>query len=294
MPIRINLLAEQLAAEEMRRRDPVKRALYAGAGLVVLMLLWIATTFAKVKTVESNLQTQSARLNEVEDASKEVRKNHAEINDIQTRIAALDRYSQERFFWGSLLDSVQHLSADELRLTEIRGSHTYRENEGGRLFSTNMVIAAVEQPPFWKFWASAKASETPEAVVKAALNTITNRGVFLTNRVAYKIKTSITPGPKASVAKVEFTTLPHSVEQIKVELRGRDYGKRPGQAIDQFAQKLSEAAFFKEWLSPTDGYRFTERPPQARPDPLDPINPTALFVPFTIEARIKERIFTNE
>ena len=35
MPIRINLLAEAQAAEEMRRRDPVKRALW-GASIVVV------------------------------------------------------------------------------------------------------------------------------------------------------------------------------------------------------------------------------------------------------------------
>ncbi len=34
MPIRLNLLAEAQAAEEMRRRDPVKRALWL-AGLII-------------------------------------------------------------------------------------------------------------------------------------------------------------------------------------------------------------------------------------------------------------------
>ena len=40
MPIRLNLLAEAQAAEEMRRRDPVKRALWVAALIVALMLVW--------------------------------------------------------------------------------------------------------------------------------------------------------------------------------------------------------------------------------------------------------------
>ena len=40
MPIHINLLAEAQAAEELRRRDPVKRALFIGVSLVVVSLVW--------------------------------------------------------------------------------------------------------------------------------------------------------------------------------------------------------------------------------------------------------------
>ena len=38
MPIRLNLLAEAQAAEELRRKDPVKRAILAGVGFVIAMV----------------------------------------------------------------------------------------------------------------------------------------------------------------------------------------------------------------------------------------------------------------
>jgi hypothetical protein len=47
-------------------------------------------------------------------------------------------------------------------------------------------------------------------------------------------------------------------------------------------------------LEPKEGFRFTERPPQPRPDPQDPMNPSALFVPFTIELTLKEKVLTSE
>ena len=40
MPIHINLLAEAKAAEDLRRRDPVKRAIYIGVSLVLALLVW--------------------------------------------------------------------------------------------------------------------------------------------------------------------------------------------------------------------------------------------------------------
>ena len=40
MPIRINLLAEQQAAEELRRRDPVKRAIWVAGFFVVVVVVW--------------------------------------------------------------------------------------------------------------------------------------------------------------------------------------------------------------------------------------------------------------
>ena len=55
-----------------------------------------------------------------------------------------------------------------------------------------------------------------------------------------------------------------------------------------------QAEYFKNFLAPEDGFRFTERPPQARTDLTDAVNPNALFVPFTIQLGSKERIFTNE
>ena len=79
-----------------------------------------------------------------------------------------------------------------------------------------------------------------------------------------------------------------------VEVRGRDYGNPPGAAIDEFARRINGADYFKNLLEPESGLRFTERPPQPRPDPQDPVNPNALFVPFTIVLTLEERILTNE
>ena len=67
-----------------------------------------------------------------------------------------------------------------------------------------------------------------------------------------------------------------------------------GAAIDEFARRINTSPYFKDLLVPVEGFKFTERPPQPRPDPSDPLNPNALFVPFTIQLTLTERILTNE
>jgi hypothetical protein len=40
MPIRLNLLAEAQAAEEARRKDPVKRVIWIGVLLMSVLMAW--------------------------------------------------------------------------------------------------------------------------------------------------------------------------------------------------------------------------------------------------------------
>ncbi len=53
MAIRINLLAEAQEAEELRRRDPVKRALWGAGFLVFLVWLWTGSLMLNGKIVDA-------------------------------------------------------------------------------------------------------------------------------------------------------------------------------------------------------------------------------------------------
>jgi hypothetical protein len=63
MPIRINLLAEAQAAEELRRRDPVKRVIFCGALMVALMVVWSSSL--KLRAMLANKEVMD-RQTEVE------------------------------------------------------------------------------------------------------------------------------------------------------------------------------------------------------------------------------------
>jgi hypothetical protein len=297
MPIRINLLAEEQAAEEMRRRDPIKRALWVGSVLMFAMIVWIALTQMNVNAARSELAGHEARVKQLEDSSKTVRANQMLAADTESKVRALDKYSTNRFLWGTLLDAVQLSYVDNIRLVEVRADQRYGFGDVNKILVTNLMAKYTPPPAWWKIWAKAAPVQPVETSLASNFQEITNKAPFTTNTLTYKITTKVTSTnlmQKVLMTSVEFTTVPWAMENIVVEIRGRDYGNPPGAAIDEFARRIQNSPFFKEWLEPGSGFRFMERPPQPRPDPSDPVNPNALFVPFAIELRFQERIFTNE
>jgi len=297
MPIKINLLADLQAAEELRRKDPIKRAVFGGCALLVLVIGWICTTQMQVWAARHDLNSQLARLKSVEETSKQAKNRQVASLDAESRLKALDRYSANRFFWGTFLDALQHVAVDSIRLTEVRAEQKYTANDALKLFTTNVVVKFTPPPAGWKFWASHPPPTSIPSLVSNMSPTMTNAGPFLTNSFPYSVKvtessTNVVASEVATL--VEFNLAPRAIEKTTIEIKGRDYSVTPGAALDDFARRLTASPYFKSVLSSVQGFRFTERPPQPRPDPQDPVNPSALYVPFTIELVLDERIFTNE
>lgn len=297
MPIRINLLAETLAAEEQKRRDPVKRVVFAGVALTALMIVWIGLTQVSVGAARGELATLTESLKRVEDSSKNVRSNQLVVADLASKIKALERYASNRFLSGNLLDAVQQAGVDNIRLVEIKVEQKHLGGDANKFLSTNIPVPFTAPAAAWKFWASRREEAPLASVVSNSFSAITNKPPFTTNLVAYTVKVSPASTnriEKKINAKVEFSTVPWSMERTVIEVKGRDYGNPPGAAIDEFARRINSSTLFKTALEPGKGIRFTERPPQPRPDPNDTENPNALFVPFTIELALRDRLFGYE
>ena len=293
MPIRINLLAEEQAAEEMRRRDPIKRAIYAGAGLAGVMLFWIGITQMNVIAARRDLSNYEYRLANVDESSKQVRANQTMSADFEAKLKALHRYATNRLLWGTMLDALQFTMVDNIRLTELRSDQTYGSGEIQKFFTTNLTVTYIPPSPWWKVWSKDFENPPLNALVEKQLSAITNKAPFLTNTLAYSFKvTPVSTNAEAEQiqAKVEFSNPIWNSEKARIEIRGRDYSTTHGAAIDEFARRITTSPLFKDILVPVEGFKFTERPPQARTDPADP-NPDAFFVPFTIELTFKDRIF---
>ena len=129
MPIRINLLAEAQALEEMRRRDPVKRAIRVAVLLGVLILVWagyLQTRILNVKSEVSRLQAQhQARTNDY----RQVIANKRKWEDATEKLGKLLQLTTNRFLNGTLLDALQHATVENVQLTRIKISHDYANVE---------------------------------------------------------------------------------------------------------------------------------------------------------------------
>jgi hypothetical protein len=131
MPIRINLLSEALAAEQLRRSDPVKRAIFAGAFLVALSLVWFSSVWLTFVVEKQKLNQVDAEIQEHTNEYAQVQNNWKKIADLSARTNSLAQLAAARFLQGNLLNALQqtyvtnvllnHLHVDQ-RCTSVPGT----------------------------------------------------------------------------------------------------------------------------------------------------------------------------
>src|SRR5208282_5372049 len=106
MPIRINLLAEAKAAEELRRHDPVKRVIFVGALAVALTLVWSSSlqleTMLSKNAVSGRQMAIAERTNEFQHVLTDQKKTVA----AKEKLKALKKMTNCRFLQGNLLNAL--------------------------------------------------------------------------------------------------------------------------------------------------------------------------------------------
>jgi len=134
MPIRINLLAEQQAAEELRRRDPVKRSLWMAGLIVSVMLVWSARLQIKLMAAQHELDGIEAEWKKLEPAYKKVTANFESAGEAERKWAALQSLATNRFLWGNALNALQYVIAgvDEVQVLRLRTEQSYLVTEGAK------------------------------------------------------------------------------------------------------------------------------------------------------------------
>src|SRR5580765_342387 len=97
MPIRINLLAEDQAAEQMRRRDPIKRVVWGAGLLITLVLAWSAWLQIRVGYASHEASEYEVRWTKLEKDFKRVTSNLQQTAEIERKLSALNRLATNRF-----------------------------------------------------------------------------------------------------------------------------------------------------------------------------------------------------
>lgn len=136
MPIRINLLAEAQAAEDLRRRDPVKRVIVGGVLALALMVAWYSYLELKVMIASRELSRVQIDIDSHAGAFQSAVTNEAEIAKAKVRLEALNKLEKARLLQGNLLNALQKVSVDNVQLTRIRVDESYVVNgRGGKIDS---------------------------------------------------------------------------------------------------------------------------------------------------------------
>ena len=127
MPIRINLLAEAQAAEELRRRDPVKRAIIGGIVLVSAVLVWMGSLQVKIIADHTNLANLEARLSSRTNQFVQILNDKTNLDGITEKLGALNRMVTNRFLEASVLDAMQRATVPGIHIIRLRTDQTYDE-----------------------------------------------------------------------------------------------------------------------------------------------------------------------
>jgi len=116
----------------MRRRDPVKRALWLAALLIALMLGWASSLQLKAMVSNKDLGSVVAQMNLCTNEYKTVIDMQKKVADMSQKLAALHQLSTNRFLNGSLLNALQQTTVEDVQLVHLRLDQTYLFTEGSK------------------------------------------------------------------------------------------------------------------------------------------------------------------
>lgn len=132
MPIRINLLAEAQAAEEMRRKDPVKRAIWIGGFLVFLVLFWSGMLQIKIMAARSGLSLLQVNWKSIEAKVQKINDHRNSTRQLEQKLSALDQFTTNRMLWANALNVLQQIPADGVQLVRVHSEQSFQINEAPR------------------------------------------------------------------------------------------------------------------------------------------------------------------
>ncbi len=130
MPIRLNLLAEAQAAADLRRRDPVKRALWVAGLLIGLVLVWSGYLQFKAMLASNELARIEGQMMTHTNRYQQVLSDMEKSDDIKLRLKALSELTTNRFLNGNLLQALQQATVDDVQLVRLRVDQSYAYVEG--------------------------------------------------------------------------------------------------------------------------------------------------------------------
>jgi hypothetical protein len=146
MAIRINLLAEDQVAEEMRRKDPVKRAIWLASFVVFLVLLWGLTLYLKCIIARTEVNNLEAKWKSMEKAAKQVEVARKNAVEVAHRLSALTQFSTNRFLWANALEALQHSCVDNIQVIHLKADQMFYSNEGSKPRTNDAATATGKVP----------------------------------------------------------------------------------------------------------------------------------------------------
>jgi hypothetical protein len=183
MAIRLNLLAEAQAAEDLRRRDPVKRAMWLAGLLISLMLVWSSSLQLKAKIANSQVAKVDAQMSAISNDFRVVLDNQKKADEVRRNVSALHQLTSTRFLGANLLNALQQTTVDDVELLRMKIAQDYvpTEEVKARTGDNNRTIAGKPATVTERIMLTLEgrdASASPGDQVSVYKNSISNGNYF--------------------------------------------------------------------------------------------------------------------
>jgi hypothetical protein len=221
MPIRINLLAEAQAAEESRRRDPVKRVALAGVLLVLAVVLWASMLQLKIMSAKGDLNSLQTKWKSIEKGYQQAVECQRQAIEADQKLAALQQLTTNRFLWGTTLNAFQQTlnGVDNVQVVHLKTEQVFTQNEETKARTNDSRVTSGHQ---------ASATERVKLVIDA-------------------MDASSPPGARISKFKESITAVPWFRENLEktngVKLISRGAPQNSPSGRGQFVMFQLEAYF---------------------------------------------------
>jgi hypothetical protein len=196
MPIRLNLLAEAQAAEELRRRDPVKRTLWVAGAVGALLVLWCFVLYGRLMVAGQGYKALQREWSALEKANMQSVAKRRTTIAIENKIAALERLNTNRFLWGNAFNALQQtlVGIEDIQVVRLK---------------TDQTFIVTEEP---------KPHLITNAPPVAASRSVTNKPATATERITMLIEamdSSTPPGSQVSKFKETIAAVPFFAESLQ-------------------------------------------------------------------------------
>jgi len=149
MFIHLNLLAEAQAAEELRRRDPVKRAFWLAGLLVSVMLLWAGWLQFRTLMASGALDKVEKEIAGSGNEFQQVLDYQTKSGEIEAKLMALHTLAANRFLNGTMLNAVQQTTTENVQLLRLKVDQNYLFTEATKTKTTESGRVFPGKPATW-------------------------------------------------------------------------------------------------------------------------------------------------
>ena len=122
--IKINLLVEELEADAVRRRDPVRWTIRAGSAAAFVLILWAGWLCFQTVIASTRLSRAQTEWRSLEKPHQEAVAMFKKVGEMERTLFPLQHHATNRFLWTLPLDALQLATSDDIQVVGLKMEQT--------------------------------------------------------------------------------------------------------------------------------------------------------------------------